>query len=243
VALLPVVCVNADAGNSERMTDAMADSLARHGCRMVPEATVRQALADEGVDLGRPQFVPGLLRVGQRSGANLVIYARVLVQGPSVRQREVERSHCAMVLHVMVVDSRSGDLLLSNQISQEWESIHPTDGHQTASEAAASAAAERLLTLLYEPVRVTGRVVDAETGNPVAGAEAFMRQEGAQTRVVVTDESGRYGFDALARRRYAIGVRAPGYYLVSQPLPFGLGERQVTLVVTPRPASVTGFLR
>jgi hypothetical protein len=243
VALMPVVAVNADPANAERMTRALAADLGRNGCKLVEEDSVREAVGEEAVALSRPQFVPALVRVGARVGADLVVYARVLVQGPAVQDHLIDPRRQALILHVMIVDARSGELLLTKQIAQEWVTPTPQAAEQTVTEDAAATAAQRLLELLYQPASLSGVLLDTDSGRPLGGVEAFIRQDGVEARVVLTDEQGRFSFRSLARRSCTVTTHAPGYHDTAQHLPFALGERQVSLALAPRAASLSGIVR
>ncbi len=243
VAVLPVVVVNGDPSNSDRMTRALAMDLARHGCEVVGEVDVRDAARAEGLVLSRPQPDVVLRRLGRRLGADMVVYARILVQGPSLgSNRLIDPDRPAMILHVLVVDSRTGQVLMANQISQDWEASDPSM-REAAPESAATHGAERLLRRLYMPVSVSGQLLDAETGEPIPEVETFLRQEGAPTRVTLTDERGRFTFRSLARRPYTIDTHAPAYHNTSRSLPFNLGESRVALNLQPRPAAISGTVK
>ena len=112
-----------------------------------------------------------LLRVGARVGADLVVYARVLVQGPTVKDHLIDPQRHALVLHVMIVDARSGDLLLTNEITQQWSTADPeatqaarewgadlvaltTHGRTGAARAYYGSVAERILSDAPVPLLV-----------------------------------------------------------------------------------------
>ena len=59
------------------------------------------------------------------------------------------------------------------------------------------------------PTAVSGDLVDAETGQPLTEVETFLQQEGAETRVVLTNERGEFAFKDLARTSYTITTHAP----------------------------------
>src|SRR5439155_27164933 len=161
-------------------------------------------------------------------GAEFVIYARVLVEGPTADANAVlNRGRPAMIIHVMVGDSRSGDLLMSKQVIQEWQAPDPNAAEQTATGEAAADAAERLLSRLYLASAVTGRLLNHETNAPIQGAEVFLQQEGAAPRVTLTDEKGEFAFREMARAPYVLTTHAPRFYDEKRAIPFSLGERHL----------------
>jgi hypothetical protein len=243
VALIPVSIVNADPGNGARMTEALAANLERHGSRVLDGGLVRRALEEMRVPLDRPVFLPALTALGKRLGADLVIYARVLVQGPTVHADALDRGRPAVILHLMVAHPRSGELLMTSEVFQEWQAADPMAGEQAVSRQAAAEAAERLLSRLYLPLSVRGRVLDEETGAPVPEAEVLLQQEGMPTRVALADEAGGFAFTDLVRGPYTVAARGPRFYSASGSYPPGLGERQVAISVACRPASLAGVLR
>jgi hypothetical protein len=243
VAVIPVSIVNADKGNGDVMTRAIAANLKHHGCTLVEDATVRAALSELRIPLERPIFIQAMTRVGQRVKADFVVYTRALVEGPTVHDDMLNRGRPALILHVMIADARTGDLLMSNEIFQEWLAPDPGAREQTVTDAAAAEAAQRLLSKLYMPTAVSGQLMDAESGRPLVEVEAFLQQEGAPTRVALTDERGEFSFKDLARTSYTITTHAPGYYDVVRVVPFALGEKRLTLSLAPHAAAVSGVLR
>ena len=71
-----------------------------------------------------------------------------------------------------------------------------------------AAAATEPLVLLEGPI-LTGRVLDAASGKPLAGAQVSPANDPGRT--VTTDEAGRFQLVAPASRRLALGVRAAGF--------------------------------
>jgi hypothetical protein len=56
-----------------------------------------------------------------------------------------------------------------------------------------------------------GRVVQAETGAPIRGARVTLSQAPVQSRSVLTDDEGRYEFDAVARGSYTLSASKAGF--------------------------------
>ena len=60
--------------------------------------------------------------------------------------------------------------------------------------------------------RIRGRVIAAETGNPLQRAQVrVMSPDLRQPRTAVTDADGRYEIDNLPRGRYSVNVGKPGF--------------------------------
>ncbi len=62
-------------------------------------------------------------------------------------------------------------------------------------------------------VALSGQVLDAETGAPVAGASVVIQQlpNGSESARVMTDENGKYAAEVLSGEQYAVSSSAPGF--------------------------------
>lgn len=79
---------------------------------------------------------------------------------------------------------------------------------------------------------ITGEVVDANTGNPVAGAQVTLIQ---QSEVTETDDGGMYEFTGLFEGKYTLGCFAPGYQVPdNQEITLGADDiAEVTFTLQP----------
>jgi hypothetical protein len=78
---------------------------------------------------------------------------------------------------------------------------------------------------------LSGRVVSAETGQPIRWARVTLRS-GSRSLATTTDENGHYRFDGLSAGRYFPAASKPGFVA----LPFGArsyGRRPASLVLSP----------
>src|SRR5262249_24485457 len=181
---------------------------------------------------------------GGRVGAVIVIFTRALVEGPTVKPGEfINRGRPAIIMHLMVGDCRSGGLLLGHQVIQEWLAPDPAAEEQVATREAAAEAAERLLSRLYLPSDVRGRLLSHETNEPIAGAEVFLEQAGMPTRIALTNERGEFLFGGMSRASFTLTTHAPRFYDERRAVPFSLGERSLILSLAPRPASLSGAVK
>jgi outer membrane receptor for ferrienterochelin and colicins len=76
---------------------------------------------------------------------------------------------------------------------------------------------------------VSGRVVDARDGQPLAGANVLLLRPGSTTHVVgaATDVDGRYRLTGVEAGSYNVVVRYIGYIEQRQPITLGAGESAV----------------
>ena len=59
--------------------------------------------------------------------------------------------------------------------------------------------------------RIAGRVLDAETGDPIVGADISLQAPDAPLRTLRTDADGRFSLDGLSSGPWQVHVRAEGY--------------------------------
>lgn len=79
-----------------------------------------------------------------------------------------------------------------------------------------------------QPVRVTGRIVDAATGLPVAGAVVRLPRAGLER---TTDRSGGFALAAVPPGLYTVEVRSPGHAPLSREIAVGGGAMEIELRV------------
>jgi protocatechuate 3,4-dioxygenase beta subunit len=75
---------------------------------------------------------------------------------------------------------------------------------------------------------ITGQVVDAATGNPLAGAVAFAKSDSGLAGQARTNERGVYVIEGLAAGRYDVGAVARGYETGHYPERVGVRAGQTT---------------
>lgn len=86
-------------------------------------------------------------------------------------------------------------------------------------------------TPLGNAVRISGRVVDRETGDPVSRARVEIRRRvsGARARFVDTDTLGAFAFDGVAAGLYSLRIERLGYRQLTDTVRVtGEGETVVT---------------
>lgn len=79
---------------------------------------------------------------------------------------------------------------------------------------------------LAQSGRMSGRVVDGETGDPIVGAQITIQKPGDDTREALTDDDGRFSLIGFASGQWQVYVRAEGYQ-------DDLGNVNVTQSTTP----------
>jgi TonB family protein len=70
-----------------------------------------------------------------------------------------------------------------------------------------------------------GSVLDRATGAPIVGADLALTSETGSERTLISDENGRFSFQALAAGRYRLRVQALGYAPFEQAEELKTGER------------------
>ncbi len=79
---------------------------------------------------------------------------------------------------------------------------------------------------LAQSGRMSGRVVDGETGDPIVGAQITIQKPGDDTREALTDDDGRFSLIGFASGQWQVYVTAEGYQ-------DDLGNVNVTQSTTP----------
>jgi hypothetical protein len=90
---------------------------------------------------------------------------------------------------------------------------------------------------------LTGRLLDAATGEPIPEVEVVLTGGGAPPKVVLTDARGEFVVENLEPGRYAVATHAPRYRDQRVPAEIVAGEQnQVEIRLEARPASIAGKL-
>ena len=79
---------------------------------------------------------------------------------------------------------------------------------------------------LAQSGRMSGRVMDGETGDPIVGAQITIQKPGDDTREALTDDDGRFSLIGFSSGQWQVYVRAEGYQ-------DDLGNVNVTQSTTP----------
>ena len=79
---------------------------------------------------------------------------------------------------------------------------------------------------LAQSGRMSGRVVDGETGDPIVGAQITIQKPGDDTREALTDDDGRFSLIGFSSGQWQVYVKAEGYQ-------DDLGNVNVTQSTTP----------
>ena len=113
---------------------------------------------------------------------------------------------------------------------QQFGQIQPP--RDTPAETADGAGADESLAT------ISGRVVAADSGQPLKRARVTARREGSRDRVAAnTDDSGRFAFSELTEGRYTLSVSKPGFVTLSY------GQRRPRQPATPVQVTVGQHLR
>jgi hypothetical protein len=99
--------------------------------------------------------------------------------------------------------------------------------------------------LLLRPANglLTGVLLDAATGEPIAEVEVVVTGGGGEPKVILTDAKGQFQVEDLPPGRYAVATHAPRHRDQRVPAEIVAGEqKQVEIRLEARPASIAGKL-
>ena len=101
--------------------------------------------------------------------------------------------------------------------------------------------AAKIAALRHRPAKLTGRVTDAVSGEPVVDAYVIIR--GTQPNSAITDDAGSYTLDGIKPSIYDLAITATGYQEYREGLSFSDGQsvaRNVALARGPDLGDVKG---
>lgn len=145
IALVPAHVFKGNPENGKIVTDAVRRSLEKAGYEVLPAGKVDAALSAGNVDLGRAQNLKTLGPVRTSTGADYVVYPRVLSVGVGLNGEGV---HQANIL-VNVIGKSATSFVHTRQVGQEFKSGGRGADASVISPAEADVAAGKLLELFY----------------------------------------------------------------------------------------------
>jgi hypothetical protein len=148
VALIPAYVVNGAAGNRAVVTDALRANLEQEGYEVLSAGVVASAMRAEKMDLANPQTVGNLSALREATGADYVVYPRVLSVGVGVNSRNRQAN-----ILVNVTGKSKTSFLYTKQIGQVFAPGDAGPAEAVISQDAADTAATRLLGGFYSKVR------------------------------------------------------------------------------------------
>lgn len=143
VALLPATVVKGAAGNSAVVTDALRMSLEKRGFRVMTGGQVTK-----GVDTSRILTIKNLGEIRRSTGADFVVYPRVLSVGVGVNSQEYQ----ATIL-VNVAGKSDASPMHTRQVAQVFKPRVPEEGKAVLNRGDADEAAGKLLDGFYQKVK------------------------------------------------------------------------------------------
>jgi hypothetical protein len=142
--VLPAHVFQGASENGGKITTAVNVNLVKNRFEVLPAADVTRLLRELKIDLSRPQPVAGLRSLLGASGADYLVYPRVLGVGMAIGAREVQ----ATIL-VNVLSRNANAFVHTRQIGQVFLPNPPDDPQPVISRADADLAAARLLAGFY----------------------------------------------------------------------------------------------
>lgn len=144
VAVVPANVSRGAADNGPAVTAAIRTSLERHGYRVVAESRVESAIKGQGLDLTKPQSTQAIGGVRSATGADFVVYPRVLSVGQGVNTQ----SYQANILVNVVGKSNQGPVH-TRQVGQVFRTTVKEPDQAVIGKTDAEQAAEKLLEGFY----------------------------------------------------------------------------------------------
>jgi hypothetical protein len=154
VAIIPTQYFSATEQGADNVTQALVEAFARPGYTVIPmdrgQTTFRMMGLDRSQDFGDPT----ILRFGRRLGADLVVHPQLLAVGiPAARGSSLDIIFPpAAVLHVRVLNARTGKGIYSRQISYPFGGERPRTDAFGLPPLTASAAVDAVTRNYFERV-------------------------------------------------------------------------------------------
>lgn len=134
VALLPAPVLKGAPGNARVVNQALQSALQARGFRLVPQARLKAALAK--VNTRRIIPIATLARIRQSTGADYVVYPRILTVGTGLASQQYQAT-----IIVNVVGKSKASFFHTRQVAQTFNSSAPAADvviDRTSAEAAVS---------------------------------------------------------------------------------------------------------
>ena len=150
VALMPGHVYQGDRENGPVIMAALRESLEREGFRLLPEAKVENAIHAQGLNLSMPLSLMKIHRLREATGADWVIYPRILGVGMGIK---AVRPQANVMVNVLGASTRA--YAHSWQVGYEFDAREDpeTGGALIIDRSSADAAVARLMKGFYERVK------------------------------------------------------------------------------------------
>lgn len=140
VALMPAPVIKGAAANGKIVTQALQNALNAKGFTNVPAGKVNAAIGAAHVDMKMPIAVATLAKIRTATGADYLIYPRVLSVGTGLAS-----GHFQATVIVNVVGKSSSSFFFTRQVAQEFPSTETDRGRAVIDPTSADAGASKLL--------------------------------------------------------------------------------------------------
>jgi hypothetical protein len=150
IALLPAHVLRGNPENRARVTNALRQELEQHGFRVLRGDAVERALRQHRADLRRPIAIATLAELRTATGADYLVYPRVLSVGVGVNSEEYQ----ANVIVNVVGPASAKQFLHTRQIGQVFRSrVRRSEDAVIGAEAAGEQARKLLEGFLSKAER------------------------------------------------------------------------------------------
>jgi len=150
VALMPGHVYQGDKENGPVIMAALRESLEARGFHLLPEAKVQNAIRAHGLNLSMPLSLMKVQRLRQATGADWVVYPRIVGVGMGIK---AARPQATVMVNVLGSSTRA--YAYSWQVGYEFDAREDpeTGGALVIDRSSADAAVARLMKGFYERVK------------------------------------------------------------------------------------------
>jgi hypothetical protein len=154
MVILPTQYFSADAASAENVTRGLVTTFEGQGYRITAAEQTQAALQAGGYDPQRHYPDEKAVALGQRLGADLVAYPRLLGVGyPATDSGAPGTGSTSAIVHLRVLNTRTGKLIYFRQISYEFQAQRPESGVAfTLPQTVATAAAGEVSQFYFQRV-------------------------------------------------------------------------------------------
>lgn len=154
VAIIPTQYFSASEEGADNVTRALVEEFERQRYVVVPMDRTYAEFRTMGLDRSRDFGDPTIVRFGRRLGADLVVHPQLLAVGiPAARGGSLDKIFPpGAVLHVRVLNARTGKGIYTRQISYAFGGDRPRTGEFGLPPLTATAAVDEVTRNYFQRV-------------------------------------------------------------------------------------------
>jgi hypothetical protein len=157
---MPAQHMSADSQDAEVVTNEVASQFEHRGYTVIPMDRTRAEFQAMGLQPSRPYSDDVAAKFGRRLGADLVVYPQLLAVGRAYGRIATSTDESGAVLHLRVVNTRTGRRIYSRQVRQPFPA-GAAEGSDTVPREQAAALVTSASGLYFE--RVAGSREETRT--------------------------------------------------------------------------------